>query len=77
MSCPTCGHTMACITSGVYHCERCGTLINCHVISGQSVIPKLVERCRNFFQTATPRGWEPDWDMMSIAESINLSEDRP
>lgn len=58
MSCPTCGHTLASITShmqgpadsiSIWHCERCGTLAVSHGgIKLEVYRPKLVDRCRDY-----------------------------
>ncbi len=77
MSCPTCSHTMACLSSAdicrpIFHCERCGT-----IVAGVDVyVPKLVERCRKFGVELGPR-WNELWKWLGVAESINLPENRP
>ncbi len=87
MACPTCSHTMQCVTApsfgviGVFWCPRCGTIKRqTDTPNGDTAeVPKLVERCREFY---------PHWVMLSdpaanawrrlgIAESINTPEGRP
>ena len=77
MACPTCSHAMASVGSGIFHCGRCGTLIGCYS-DGSAVVPKLVERCREF-----SAGWDENdpaailWHRLGIAESINVPANRP
>ncbi len=77
MSCPTCGHTMGCLSSldisrPIFWCERCGTVST----PTDTYVPKLVQRCREFGATLGP-GWGALWIRLGIAESIALPEERP
>lgn len=61
---------------GMFHCPRCGTLLNCPV-DGAVNVPALVERLRDFIDTAEmgPVA-EMLWNKLGIAESINTPENR-
>lgn len=85
MSCPTCDHTMQCIThdaaslSAHYWCPRCGTLTAKVGDFTKTETPGLVARCREF-EKAIPGnvvGEMKEWKRLGIAESINRPEDRP
>ena len=84
--CPVCTHTVSCVTGGVWHCERCGTVVT----SLDSVyMPKLVDRCRMFEDvllageildpeqdTVTIDKLRAEWRKIGIAESIHPPEKR-
>ncbi len=83
MACPTCGNTMTmlCIDIGsgtYYHCDRCGTVRIARFSDMEDIVPKLVERCLDFFSVAEigPVG-EMLWAKLGIAESIHPPADRP
>lgn len=54
MSCPTCDHTMNCITAEgdapLFWCPRCGTVS--YEWDSEIHVPKLVSRCREFMNVA-------------------------
>ena len=94
MTCPTCDHTMELLTmdtaNDVHYslCPRCGTVVmNEKDLDGrpmsQSFVPKLVERCRDFWRFGLSDGECPTshlvqgWNRVGIAESINTTERRP
>lgn len=72
MSCPTCSHTMDGIGYGMFHCPRCGTLINCPT-DGAVHVPALVIRCRRFGETIGGVCAEHAfrWKQLGVSESID------
>lgn len=81
MPCPTCDHTVQCLTcrpespaNDVFWCPRCGTILMGHM--GDTGIPKLVERCRAFREEFWANETPPIWDRLGIAESINIPAER-
>ncbi len=83
MPCPTCSHTMQCLSvvetratgyaERLFWCERCGTLVR---ESGDgeagfstSEQPKLVERCRDYNDRANPMD-NRLWRALGIMEAI-------
>lgn len=81
MSCPTCSALFACINYGevgVFQCERCGTLLVVHAVTGTSCtyVPKLVERCRKLAGVLAGNDAFHQLRTLGIAESINLPGQR-
>ncbi len=85
MSCPTCSHTMTplgyCNGGTWLYCQRCGTASHYDQISAMDgpptvIVPKLVERCRDFKAEGLPREHSERWRKIGIAESINTPEKR-
>jgi hypothetical protein len=90
MSCPTCDATLEKITSECvadwFWCPRCGTLVQ-QVSRGELPYhveiepPKLVVRCRRFWEFPSTQGenpgWRDLWRMLGISESIYRRKDRP
>lgn len=79
MPCPTCSHTLHGIGYNMWHCSRCGTLVNCPT-DGCVSVPALVGRCREFEKAI--RGAEAccpsmAWQRLGVAEAIRLPEDLP
>jgi DNA-directed RNA polymerase subunit RPC12/RpoP len=87
MACATCGHTMELVqqdTDGrpTRWCPRCGSLT---VGAGMPAVPKLVERCRQFYTRMTEGDRmdgvssviiDADWHTLGIAESISPPPER-
>ena len=78
---------MECLTVGYFLCPRCGTVrvVGAGVealVTLAVVVPKLVERCREFETTipsidAGERDAKDVWRAEGIAESIRPPEYRP
>jgi ribosomal protein S27AE len=82
VSCPSCGHTMAMLFDSrdrtVWHCGRCGTVRSGLLGHVEDVVPKLVERCRQFArELSDDAGLLARWESFGVAESIDSPEDRP
>jgi hypothetical protein len=78
MPCPVCSHTLDGISHGMFHCPRCGTLVNCPAV-GDVCVPALVRRCDDFARRLSP---DRDalllqrWHSLGIAESIATEHER-
>lgn len=87
MSCPTCGktmHMMGCRVTGdpLHWCPTCGTIKGCDI---EPHAPALVSYARKFEKVLggtehldpTPSELRMAWHRLGVAESINVSADRP
>lgn len=88
--CPTCGHTLAAVSTArdfsrrVTMCSRCGTVIvseRCHhswkLLA--MYVPKLVGRCQQFEEMLFDQVLSPlpdAWRRLGIYEAIHRPEDR-
>jgi hypothetical protein len=77
MSCPTCDHTLEGIGHGMFHCPRCGTLINCPA-DGAIHVPALVARCRMFEPRLQDlcKSIVESWCRLGIEESIHTAKEK-
>ncbi len=78
MSCPTCDHTLSGIGHGMFHCPRCGTLVN-NPVEGACHVPALIRRCREFRRHMSA---DMDsllirrWTIIGIEDSVALPAER-
>lgn len=77
MACPTCDHMMQGVGYGIFHCQRCGTMIN---PGGSVTMPALVTRLREFERQWIGNDEYPpltkEWRTAGFAESINVPSAR-
>jgi tRNA(Ile2) C34 agmatinyltransferase TiaS len=84
VSCPTCDHTLSGIGYGVFHCHRCGTLVN-HPVDGCVYVPAVVQRCRKFRVSlrsmakgsTVAHDLVSDWRQLGLDEATERPEGRP
>jgi len=68
--CTECGEIMESIGQNMFHCPRCGVLLN-YPADGEVVRPKLVEHCREFSLALYPHQYA-EWTEVGIADAIGL-----
>lgn len=75
MPCPTCDATMELIGLGIFHCPRCGTVLNAGLL-GAVVVPKLVGRCQQFQREMgeANAGLKAAWAILGIREAVSRPE---
>lgn len=74
MPCVTCGHTMEGIGHGMFHCPRCGTLIN--RVSDYASVPALVGRCLSFKAAGLTDAQNLTWRQLGIEEATKMPAHR-
>lgn len=82
MPCPTCSHTLASVALRVFHCERCGTVVQPNFAGPDHVtVPKLVVRVGMLQNLMTERvgfsRWDQEaWTQIGLFECIQTEDQR-
>ncbi len=73
--CPTCDKTMQLLFMDrertIHHCPTCGTIRSELLGDFDIIVPKLVERCREYEKELTNGANDWLWKQIGIAESIH------